>query len=148
MFSNWFLLTLVHLIGLSLGVGAATVKLMLLLKAKSDPEFVGTYLKVNRPITRILIIGLILLTLSGIIWIFQGVAFTTIFIIKLILVLAIWIMGPIIDNVVEPKYKKLAPVAGNQISPEFIRIQRKLLIIETIATLDFYIIIILGVLIL
>jgi Na+-transporting methylmalonyl-CoA/oxaloacetate decarboxylase gamma subunit len=138
----------VHLIGLSLGVGAATVKLMLLLKAKSDPEFVGTYLKVNRPITRILIIGLILLTLSGIIWIFQGVAFTTIFIIKLILVLAIWIMGPIIDNVVEPKYKKLAPVDGNQISPEFIRIQRKLLIIETIATLDFYIIIILGVLIL
>ena len=148
MLSTWFFLTLVHIVGVSLGVGAATVKLTLLLKAKSDPEFVTTYLKVNRPITRIIIIGLILLTLSGIIWIFQGVTFTTMFIIKLILVLAIWIMGPIIDNVIEPKYKKLAPEPGNQVSAEFIRIQRKLLIIETIATLDFYVIIMLGVLLL
>jgi len=148
MFSSWFFLTLMHLIGLSLGVGAATVKLMLLLKANSDPGFVATYLKVNRPITRIIIIGLILLTLSGIVWIFQGVSFTTVFIIKLVLVLAMWVMGPIIDNVIEPKYKKFAPVAGNQVSPEFNRIQRKLLIIETIATLDFYVIMVLGVLLL
>ena len=148
MLSSWSLLTFVHLIGLSLGVGAATVKLMLLVKAKSNPEFVATYLKVMRPITRIIIIGLILLTLSGIAWIFTGVTFTTLFIIKLILVLAVWVLGPIIDNVVEPKYKNLAPASGNQISAEFIRIQRKLVIIETIATLDFYVIIMLGVLLL
>jgi Na+-transporting methylmalonyl-CoA/oxaloacetate decarboxylase gamma subunit len=148
MFSSWSILTLVHLIGLSLGVGAATVKLTLLMKAISDPEFIATYLKVMRPITRIIITGLILLTLSGIVWIFMGVTFTTLFIFKLILVLAVWVMGPIIDNVVEPKYKKLAPAPGNQASPEFIRIQRRLLTLETIATLDFYVIMMLGVLLL
>ncbi|NIT61707.1 MAG: hypothetical protein GWN00_37555 [Aliifodinibius sp.] len=147
MLSIWTFLTLVHLIGLSLGVGAATVKLTLLLKAKSDPDFVSTYLKVNRPITRIIITGLILLTLSGIVWIILGTAFTALFIIKLILVVAIWIMGPIIDNVLEPKYKKLAPVPGSQISVEFAGIQQRLIFLETLATADFYIITILGILI-
>lgn len=44
-------------------------------------------------------------------------------VLKLILVGAIWVLGPVIDNVVEPKFRKLAPAAGEAASPEFIRIQ-------------------------
>ena len=147
MLSIWFILTFVHLVGLSLGVGAATAKLTLLIKSKVDHDFVSTYLKVTRPITRIIIIGLILLTLSGVTWILLGTTFTSLFVFKLMLVLVIWVLGPIIDNVVEPKYIKFAPVAGNQASQEFKTIQKWLLILETAATLDFYIIIILGIMI-
>lgn len=147
MISYWLILTLSHLIGLELAVGAATVKLALMMKGKSDPQFIPIFLKVSRPITRIIISGLILLTLSGIGWILAGTSFTTLFIVKIVLVLVVWTLGPLIDNAVEPKYVKLAPVAGNEISAEFISIQNKLILLETIATLDFYVIIVLGVLI-
>ena len=147
MFSIWFVLTFVHLVGLSIGVGAATVKLTLLIKSRVDHDFIPTYIKITRPITRIIITGLVLLTLSGAAWIIQGTTLTPLLILKLFLVLVIWVLGPIIDNAIEPKYVKYAPVAGDQASQEFKNIQKKLLIFETAATLDFYIIILLGILI-
>jgi hypothetical protein len=147
MVSWWFLLSLTHLIGLALGVGAATVKLMLLLKCKFNFEFVAIYLRVFKPITRIIVLGLILLTLSGIGWLLIGKTFTLLFIVKLALVLVIWILGPIIDNVVEPKYVKLAPVSGENPSQEFIEIQRYLITLEAIATILFYVVTIMGVLV-
>jgi len=140
-------LSLTHLIGLALGVGAATVKLTLLLKCRFNHQFVAIYLRVFKPITRIIILGLILLTISGIGWILFGKIFTLLFIFKLALVLVIWILGPIIDNVVEPKYVKLAPVSGENPSQQFIRIQQHLITLETIATFLFYVVTILGVLV-
>ena len=62
------LLTFVHLVGLAIGVGAATVKLMLLLKCRSNSGFIQVFIKVSKPITKLIITGLILLTLSGIGW--------------------------------------------------------------------------------
>ena len=56
------LVSLAHLIGLALGVGSATVKLVLLLRCQADFTFVHTFLKVSRPITRLIIVGMILLT--------------------------------------------------------------------------------------
>jgi hypothetical protein len=59
-------LLLVHLVGLAIGLGAATAKLVLLFRCRADAAFVPTYLAVVRPITRQIILGLVLLLLSGI----------------------------------------------------------------------------------
>lgn len=136
------LLTIVHFIGLGLAVGAASVKVVLLLKCKSDSAMVPVYLKVVRPITKVLITGIILLTLSGIIWLINGYPFSTELIIKIVLVALIWILGPIIDNVAEPKFKQLAPTVDQPASPEFAAIMNKYLALEIFATALFYIIII------
>jgi hypothetical protein len=135
------LLTLGHLIGLALGVGAATVKVVLLLRCKSDSSNIQPYLKVVRPITQVLITGIILLTLSGLGWLFEGYPFSSQLIIKIIIVAAIWVAGPVIDNVVEPKFKKLAPMDNQPISSEFVKIMNKYLGLEIFATSLFYVII-------
>ena len=109
------LLTFTHLIGLAIGVGAATVKLVLLFKCKSNYNLVNVFLMVSKPITRLIILGLILLTLSGIGWILIGYSFTSPLVVKIILVVVIWILGPIIDNVIEPKFQKYAPTINQQI---------------------------------
>lgn len=147
MISLLSLLTFIHLIGLILGAGAATVKLVLLFKCKSDPDLVPSYLKIFKPITRLIITGLILLTLSGIGWLLYGYPFSSELIIKLVLVLAIWIVGPVIDNVFEPKFIKLAPTVDQEVSVEFMQIQNKYLSMEIFATLLFYVIIVMWVLI-
>jgi hypothetical protein len=68
-------------------------------------------------------------------------------VLKLILVGAIWVLGPIIYNVVEPKFRKLAPAAGEAASSEFIRILKQYLTLEAMATGLFYVIIIMWVLV-
>lgn len=142
MISLWSLFSVIHVIGLALGVGSATVKLVLLLKCNADYAFVPVYLKVARPITRLIILGIVLLTLSGIAWLLLGYQFTSLLVVKVILVGAIWVLGPVIDNVVEPKFQKLAPALGEPASAAFIRIQKQYLTLEIIATLLFYVIIV------
>ena len=141
------LITFLHLVGLSLAVGAATVKLVLLIKCRSNSELVQVFIKVVKPITKLIITGLILLTLSGVGWLLMGYSFTTLLIIKLIFVASIWILGPVIDKVIEPKFLKLAPVSGQQASAEFAAALNKYLGLEIIATGFFYVIIIIWVLI-
>ncbi len=136
------LLSVIHLIGLALGVGAATVKLALLLQCKADHGFVPVYIKVARPITRLIILGLALLTLSGIGWLLLGYPFTALLAVKVVLVAAIWVLGPVIDNAVEPKFRKLAPALGEPASPAFVRVQQQYLALEVLATLLFYVIIV------
>ena len=135
-------LTIVHLIGLTLGAGAASVKVALLLKCRSDQSYIPSYLKIVRPVTKILIAGIILLTLSGLIWLLTGYPFMSILIIKIILVLAIWVLGPVIDNKVEPEFIKLAPSTDQTASSEFLQIFNKYLALELTATSLFYVIII------
>lgn len=141
------LLSLAHLIGLVLGVGAATVKLTLLLKCNADHAFVPVYATVAKYMTRQIIAGLVILTLSGIGWLLLGYPFTRLLTVKLILVVAIWVLGPVIDNVVEPKFMKLAPVSGEPVSPDFNRIKKQYLTLEVIATGLFYGIIVFWVLV-
>jgi len=140
------ILLFVHLIGLALGVGASTVKLVLLFKCKSDHDFVSVFLKVIRPVTKVIITGLILVTISGVCWIFYGYSFTPLLIVKVTLVGLIWILGPIIDNVIEPKYKKAAPLPGETGSYDFVRFQKMFLLLEMTATGLFYVILLIGVL--
>lgn len=136
------LLTIVHLIGLALGVGAASVKVVLLLKSKSDQSFLPIYVKASKPITQVLVLGLILLTITGIIWILDGYPFSSELIVKIVLVALVWVIGPIIDNVVEPKFKKLAPNSDQPASEEFSAVMKAYLALEIIATAIFYTIII------
>lgn len=138
-----FLLTVAHLIGLALGVGAATVKLFLLLKCRRDVSFLKVYLQVARAITRHIIAGMILLTLSGIGFLVVGLPFTARLAVKVVFVAALWALGPIIDNVVEPRFRTLAPEPGAPASSEFITAQRRYVAIEVLATSLFYLIIVL-----
>ena len=139
-------LALAHLIGLSLGLGGATTKLSLLLRSRDDPALVQAFLAVARPITRWIILGLILLTVSGIGWLLLGYGFTPRLVVKLTFVAALWILGPLIDNVFEPKFRELAPGPGEQPSPGFIAARRRYLLIEGIATGLFYVIVALWIL--
>jgi len=145
MISAEIILTLLHLFGLAMGTGAATVKLTLLFKCKTNHDFVPVFNNVARPITKTIISGLILVTLSGVIWLILGASWNSTLVIKILLVILLWILGPYIDNVVEPKFRKLSPSPGQQALPEFLKIQKKYLLIEGTATILFYIIIFMGV---
>jgi hypothetical protein len=121
------------------------VKLVLLLKCGADHAFVPAYITVARLITRQIILGLVLLTLSGIGWPLLGYPFTPLLIVKGVPVAAIWVLGPVIDNVVEPQFHKLAPAPGALPSPPVVRIYKRYLTLEVIATLLFYTIIVIWV---
>ena len=138
-------LTVVHLLGVALGLGSATAKLRLLLRCRADPAFAAVFLEVTKPLTRQIVLGLVLLVVSGIGWILIGYPFTPLLITKLVLVGAMFVMGPIIDNVVEPKFKALAPATGEAPSPEFMRAQNRYLGLEVAATAMFYVIVVMWV---
>lgn len=136
--SLWSFLSVVHAVGLALAMGAATVKVSLLLRSRADPAFTRTYLAVVRPITRHIIFGMILLTASGIGWLVLGYPISPRLIVKLVLVGAVWVMGPVIDNVLEPRFRALVPEAGSPASPAFARAHAQYLAVEIAATLAFY----------
>jgi hypothetical protein len=144
MFSPSYLL-LVHLVGLAIGLGASTTKLVLLFQCRADGAFVPIYLAVVRPITRQIILGLVLLLLSGIGFMAIGYSFTPRLVTKLVLVAALFVLGPVIDNVVEPRFRVLAPGAGTDASPEFVRVRVQYLVLEALATGLFYAVVIVWV---
>jgi hypothetical protein len=139
-------LTLLHLIGLALAVGCATAKLVLLLRIRSDHALLPSFLATARPLTRLIILGLALLTLSGIGWLLDGYPWDTRLILKLVLVGAIWVLGPIIDNVIEPRFRKAAPEVGQPASDAFTQALNRYVMIETTATGLFYLIVVMWVL--
>ena len=93
------------------------------------------------PLTLILL-GIALLVLSGIGWLLTGYPLTSWLLVKLVFVAGILVIGPIIDNVIEPKFRQLAPAAGAASDPAFTRVQRRYLGLEVFATLLFYLVII------
>jgi len=140
------ILTLAHLIGLALAAGSATAKLRLLVKCQADQAFVPHYLAVVRPVTLLIILGLALLTLSGLGWLLVGYPVTPLLVVKLVLVGVIWVLGPVIDKAVEPDFQQLAPAPGESASLAFTRIMRRYLLIEAVATGLFYVIVAMWVL--
>lgn len=138
-------LLIVHLVGLALGVGSATLKMILLVKCYLNREYIPVFLKVTKPVTMLLIMGIIFLTLSGIGWLIMGYAFTPLMIAKVVLVGLMWVTGILIDNVFTPKFARLAPVTGSAPSLPFLRIERQNFAIELLATLTMYAITIMGV---
>ncbi len=144
MFSLYDLLMLMHLFGLALGVGSATLKIILLIRCNRNFAFIPVFVMLNKTITGLIILGMILLTLSGIGWLIIEYSFTPLLIVKVIFVGLVWLLGPIIDNVVEPKFEKLAPLPQETESPAFKRIRKRYLGLEIIATGLMYAITIIG----
>jgi hypothetical protein len=144
MISLWKVVTFIHLSGLVLGVGAATVKIALITAAYFDRTLVSAYLKVSKFITRFIVLGLVLLTLSGIVLLVLGAKFTPLLIAKLIMVAAVWGIGPFIDKAVEPTFARLAPASGEEATPEFIIAQKRYLRLEVVALLLFYVATVMG----
>ena len=141
------ILTLTHLIGLALAIGAATAKLTLLLKSKSDPSFVQTFLAASPPLTHLIIGGISLLVISGIGWVLYGYPVTPLLVTKLFLVGAVIALGPVIDKIIEPKFRSLAPAtAAAPPSPDFVRIRSRYLWVEVLATGLMFLIVFLWVL--
>lgn len=140
------ILVLTHLIGLALGMGAATAKATLLLRARSDRNLVQSYLAVVRPLTRLIALGMVLLTFSGVVWLFIGFPLTPLLTAKLVLVVAIWMLGPVIDRVLEPAFRSEAPSPGQAPTSAFVRAERRYLLGESAATGLFYVIVLMWVL--
>lgn len=134
------LLSVVHIVGLALSVGAASVKVVLLLRCRVSATFVPSYLAVIDVLTRHIVFGLVLLTLSGVGWLLLGYGITTLLTVKLVLVGIIWVLGPIIDKVAEPRFRQLAPVAGAATN-EYAAALRRYLALEITATSLFYVVI-------
>lgn len=134
-------LMLTHLIGLAWALGAASVKVALLLRCQRDRSFIQAYLEVVASVTRQLVAGLVLLTLSGVGWLLLGYPLTRTLVIKLALVAAVWVMGPVIDKMAEPRFRRLAPAAGEAVSPEFVRAEKAYVALEAAATGMFYLIV-------
>ena len=121
-----------HIIGLAVGVGAATVKLLLLLRSISNHENFQVYFKIVKPITRLIVTGTILLTLSGIGWLLIGYSFSLLLIVKIVIVALIWMLGPVIDKILEPKAERLA--MEGMASPGFVQITRQYVTLEILAS--------------
>lgn len=141
-----FILALAHLVGIVFGIGAATVKIILLFKCRSNAGFIPIFLGVLKPVTMVIVIGQFLLTLSAIGLMVSGYPFTTIIILKIILLGCLWILGPTIDKVFEPKFEKLAPRQGESADPQFVKALNQFLAAEVFANGLFYAALILGLL--
>ena len=100
-----------HFIGLSLALGCGTAKLVILGTSGTDQAAVSAFLAVSRPLTRLIIAGMILTAVTGVIWLVEGYPFTTMLIVKLVLLGIVLVLGPVIDNVVEPAFRRHAPAA-------------------------------------
>ena len=140
------ILYIVHVIALSLAAGTAVVKLLLVVKCKKDYTFYTVYFGLAPLLSKLIISGMVLLTLSGITWIIIGYSMEWLLILKIIIVAGIWIIGPVIDNRAEPRVKKLLPPPGAEPSAEFIHVQQQHLQLEIIATVLMYAALIIGVL--
>lgn len=132
------LLVVAHLIGLVLAVGAATTKLVLLLKSRTDKMFVAAYLEVAGPVTRLILVGTALLILSGVGFLAIGYPWSAKLATKLLLVAGIVATGAIMDRVIEPRFRALAPGHGAPAARGFARVQAQYLALEATATLLFY----------
>src|SRR5512147_1961379 len=84
-----FLLTLLHLLGMALATGAAAVKVALLLGARADSGLTAVYLRVVKPVTRLLVTGLVLATATGAAWLVLGRPITAAVAGKLVLAAAL-----------------------------------------------------------
>jgi hypothetical protein len=140
------ILLVAHLIGMALGMGAATAKASLLLRARLDRELLPTYLAVARPITRLILVGIALLTVSGVGWLLLGYRVTPLLIVKLTMVGAILVLGPLIDRDLEPAFRREAPRPGEGCTPAFVRAEHRYIMAEMAATALFYVIVVIWVL--
>jgi len=140
----WQLCSLFHLLGLGMGLGAALAKVTLVLAAAADRRLIPFYLQVSGRITRFIVAGMALLTLSGIGWLLLGRPITALLVVKLVLSLLIWVLGPMIDKVAEPRFRQLAPADEGEVSPAFLAAERNYKWLEVVATALMVVVTVIG----
>lgn len=145
MTTPWSILTVFHLLGLALALGAGAVKLALLLRCRAEADLTPVFLRVSRTVTRLIVVGMALATLSGVAWLLLGRPLTPALSWKLGLVAALWVLGPFIDRV-EPSFRRLALAAGPATSPELGRVRSRYLALEVAAVALLCAVTVLGVL--
>lgn len=146
MTTPWSILTVFHLLGLALALGAGAVKLALLLECRAESDLTPVFLRVSRTVTRLIVVGMALATLSGVAWVLLGRPLTPALVVKLGLVAALWVVGPFIDKAVEPRFRRLALAAGPATSPELGRVRSRYLALEVAAVALLGAVTVLGVL--
>jgi len=127
-------LSVAHRIGIALAVGGATVKLALLLRGRSDRSIDGHFLGVTGTVSALIGAGMVLATLSGIGWLALGYPLSSLLVVKIALVASIWVIGPVIDKVIEPRFRRLSEASGEGASTELLRVRGRLLVLEIVAT--------------
>jgi len=133
-------LGVVHVTGLALGMGAATVKFGAVARSR-DPRIARAFLELSPSMTRPIVLGMVLLTLSGIGWMILGYPMSRELGLKFAPVAALWVLGPWIDKQVEPRFAGAVAAAGDSLSPAFTAAHRRFLLIEGVATGLFYLIV-------
>lgn len=126
----------VHVIGSALGVGGVTANVVLWTKARFDKELAPAILKIVELIGKLIFLGLILLTLSGIGFLYLGFPLARLTV-KLSLVAALWVESPLVHYLTS-RVANLAPKPGQPQSPEFLSIKRKTQVVGTIGVILWY----------
>ena len=138
---------LVHLVALALAMGAATAKNVLLYGCRRQPSRVPFFLAVEGQITAQIIVGQVLLTLSGIAYAYLlDYSLTPRLMAKVGLLSLVWVLGPTIDRVVSPALKRAAADGVEPPSPALERALGRYLFWDLAATGLFYAIVVLWVL--
>jgi len=133
-------LSVVHVTGLALGMGAATVKFGVVARSR-EPRIARAFLELSRSMTQPIVLGMVLLTLSGIGWMIVGYPMSRELGLKFAPVAALWVLGPWIDKQVEPRFAHAVAATGDSVSPAFAMAHRRFLVIEGVATGLFYLIV-------
>lgn len=127
-------LWLAHLLGLGLAFGAATVKLTLLVKSGDSAERIGAFIGASKTLTKQIVFGMLILTITGIVWLIRGYPLSLLLYVKIAIVAALWVLGPVIGAVIEPRFERLAPATGQEPTSAFLRTKGQYIGAEVIAT--------------
>jgi hypothetical protein len=132
-----------HTVGLAFGLGGVTANVMLMIKARFDKELASTIIKILKTIGTLIFLGLVLLTISGIGFMRLGYPLTRTLAVKHVLVVALWIEGPLIFYLTS-KLAKLSPKQGEPPSPKLISTRRKMQALAAVGLVLWYTTTVLG----
>jgi uncharacterized membrane protein len=133
------LFNFIHFIGLAFGLGGATIAAIISRKADRDKDIAIASMKIMPSISRLIVLGLIFLIISGIALPFfiKWPLNKEMLVVKHILVILIVVFGMILGKN-SKKISKLAPRGNEKPSQEFLKIKKKIKIISLINLILWY----------
>ncbi|MFX0099606.1 MAG: hypothetical protein ACFFCS_08495 [Candidatus Hodarchaeota archaeon] len=146
MMSTYSILSIIHNIGVSLGVGSATLGLIINIKASKNPDFKLVSMKIRPLISQIIWVALILLGISGTFLMNPAVTMDIDYMfsgIKHVIVIVI-VMNGIILTLLGKKIGKIAPKPENPPSKEFLKASKTAQLLGFITVACWYVVIILS----